>query len=67
MNNKNKISNLGYQLATIIIELMLLILFNINILYLLRTINMKILMKILIIKILGFNYVIRLKNSIELS
>jgi len=29
MNNKNKIVNLGYQLATIIIELMLLLLLNI--------------------------------------
>jgi hypothetical protein len=29
MNNKNKIINLGYQLATIIIELMLLLLLNI--------------------------------------
>jgi hypothetical protein len=28
MNNKNKIVNLGYQLATIIIELMLLLLLN---------------------------------------
>jgi len=27
MNNKNKIFNLGYQLATIIIELMLLLLY----------------------------------------
>jgi hypothetical protein len=31
MNNKNKIVNLGYQLATIIIELILLILLNIYI------------------------------------
>jgi len=31
MNNKNKIVNLGYQLATIIIELMLLLLLNIYI------------------------------------
>jgi len=31
MNNKNKIINLGYQLATIIIELMLLLLLNIYI------------------------------------
>jgi len=29
MNNKNKIVNLGYQLATIIIELILLLLLNI--------------------------------------
>jgi hypothetical protein len=29
MNNKNKIVNLGYQLPTIIIELMLLLLLNI--------------------------------------
>jgi len=31
MNNKNKIINLGYQLTTIIIELMLLLLLNIYI------------------------------------
>jgi len=31
MNNKNKIVNLGYQLPTIIIELMLLLLLNIGI------------------------------------
>jgi len=31
MNNKHKIVSLGYQLATIIIELMLLILLNIYI------------------------------------
>jgi len=31
MNNKNKIANLGYQLATIITELMLLLLLNIYI------------------------------------
>jgi hypothetical protein len=31
MNNKNKIVNLGYQLTTIIIELMLLLLLNIYI------------------------------------
>jgi hypothetical protein len=31
MNNKNKIINIGYQLATIIIELMLLLLLNIYI------------------------------------
>jgi len=31
MNNKNKIVNLAYQLATIIIELMLLLLLNIYI------------------------------------
>jgi hypothetical protein len=31
MNNKNKIVNLGYQLAIIIIELMLLLLLNIYI------------------------------------
>jgi len=31
MNNKNKIVNLGYQLATIIIEFMLLLLLNIYI------------------------------------
>jgi hypothetical protein len=31
MNNKNKIVNLGYQLAIIIIELMLLLLSNIYI------------------------------------
>jgi len=29
MNNKNKIVNLGYQLTTIIIELMLFLLLNI--------------------------------------
>jgi hypothetical protein len=29
MNNKNKISNLGYQLATTMTELMLLLLLNI--------------------------------------
>jgi len=29
MNNRNKIVNLGYQLATIIIELLLLVLLNI--------------------------------------
>jgi hypothetical protein len=29
MNNKNKITNRGYQLATIIIQLLLLILLNI--------------------------------------
>jgi hypothetical protein len=28
MNNKNKIINLGYQLATIMIELMILMLLN---------------------------------------
>jgi len=31
MNNKNKIVNLGYQLSTIIIELMLSLLLNIYI------------------------------------
>jgi len=31
MNNKNKIVNIGYQLATIITELMLLLLLNIYI------------------------------------
>jgi hypothetical protein len=31
MNNKNKIVNLGYQLATIIIELFLFLLLNIYI------------------------------------
>ncbi len=41
MNNKNKIVNLGYQVATIIIELML---------YLLLTMKMKIIMGIIIIK-----------------
>jgi len=37
MNNKNKIVNLGYQLATVIIELMLMLLLNLH-LYLLLTI-----------------------------
>jgi len=31
MNNKNKIANLGYELATIMIELMLLLRLNIYI------------------------------------
>jgi len=31
MNDKNKIVNVGYQLATIIIELMLLLLLNVYI------------------------------------
>jgi hypothetical protein len=31
MNNKNKLVNLGYQLATMIIELMFLLLLNIYI------------------------------------
>jgi len=40
MNNRNKIVSLGYQLATIMIELMLFLLLNIY-LYLLLTINCK--------------------------
>jgi len=39
MNNKNKIVNLGYQLATIIIQLMLLILLNISFIFIINYIN----------------------------
>jgi hypothetical protein len=49
MNNKIKIVNLGYQLATIIIELMLFLPLNIYI-YLIWTIQMKIIMGIIIMK-----------------
>jgi len=51
MNNKNKIVNLGYQLATIIIELMLFLLLNNYIyIYILWTLKMKRIMGIIIIK-----------------
>jgi len=49
VNNNNKIVNLGYQLATIIIELKILITKNLH-LYLLLTIKMKIIMGKNIIK-----------------
>jgi hypothetical protein len=47
MNNKNKIVNIAYQLATIIIEFMLLLLLNINLLWIIK---MKIIMGIIVIK-----------------
>jgi hypothetical protein len=50
MNNKNKIVNLGYQVATVIIEFMLFIFFKYIHLYLLLTIKVKTIMGIIIIK-----------------
>jgi len=41
MKKKNKIVNLGYQLATIITQLLSFLLLNIYILYLFLTIQMK--------------------------
>jgi len=49
VNRNNKIINLGYQLATIIIELKFLITKYLH-LYLLLTIKMKIIMENIIIK-----------------
>jgi len=50
MNNKHKIVNIGYQLVTIIIELMLLLLSNIYIYIYYEFIKMKIIMGIIVIK-----------------
>jgi len=50
MNNKNKIVNLGYQLATIIIELIVIAIIKYLHLYLLLIIKIKIIMGIIIIK-----------------
>jgi len=49
VNNKNKMSNLGYQLGTIKIQLMLFLLLNIYIIFIISYKNEKI-MRIILIK-----------------